>query len=86
MEKGGVEGEEISGESRRRSEQEGKEFAISTHLLEAKHQVMLWRNRDEKGVPSNTAPPAPYTQMLPKGLSLPACQSGKEEKSWKAHI
>lgn len=61
--------------------EEGKEVAISTPLLEAKQQVKLRRNRDEKGAPPNTPHTPSYTQMLPKGLSLPAHQSGEGKKS-----
>ena len=57
------------------------EISVKQIILEAKQQVKLRRNRDEKGAPPNTPHTPSYTQMLPKGLSLPAHQSGEGKKS-----
>lgn len=85
LEKGRVEGEEISGESIRRVEQEGKEVAISTNLLEAKHQVKLWRNRDEKGAPPNTAP-HPLHSDVTKGAVSSCLPVRGRKKNPRKHI
>lgn len=85
MEKGRVEGEEISGESIRRVEQEGKGVAISTNLLEAKHQVKLWRNRDEKGAPPNTAP-HPLHSDVTKGAVSSCLPVRGRKKNPRKHI
>lgn len=76
-----VEEEEISGESRRQGKQEGEEVAISTHLLEGKHQVKLWRNRDEKQAPPNTPTLPPTLRCYQRGCLFLSASQGKEEKS-----
>ena len=65
--------------------EEGKEVAISTHLLEAKQQVKLCRNRDEKGAPPNTPTLPPTLRCYQRGcLFLPTSQG--TEKNPRKHI
>ena len=73
----------ISGETIMRDIQ--KEIQEHLDAIEAKHQVKLWRNRDEKGAPPNTAP-HPLHSDVTKGAVSSCLPVRGRKKNPRKHI